>query len=189
MTALEGTTHPQPGDLGDYSVGDFSRFTRPGSYLLRTAGGSAAIEIGPDVYIPAIRACIGYFARQRCGNSTTGFRAPCHLDDGRRSDTGEHRDVTGGWHDACDLRKWVDATLYGMIGLGRTLAALPAAGALDRQRVIEEMRWGNGYFLKMQEPEGFLMNYCGGDDGNRPQTTRRITPAVSPAPELNGEDW
>ena len=30
-----------------------------------------------------------------------------------------------------------------------------------------ELRWGNRYFLAMQEPVGYVMNYRGGNDGNR----------------------
>src|SRR5205823_6212854 len=103
---------------------------------------------------------------QRCGDSRSGHHAPCHIDDGRRGDNGRQQDVSGGWHDACDLRKWVEATIHGMIGLSRTLDAMRPE-QMERDRVIEELRWGNAYFLKMQEPDGYVMDYCGGDDGNR----------------------
>ncbi len=78
-----------------------------------------------------------------------------------------HQDVTGGWHDACDLRKWVEAILFGMLGLGQ-LALVKGADA----ELVDELRWGNSYFLKMQEPAGYIMNYVGGDyfvhaDNNR----------------------
>ena len=62
---------------------------------------------------------VGYFARQRCGASATGYLSPCHTDDGIRFDNGKHHDVSGGWHDASDLRKWVSATIYGMMGLAK----------------------------------------------------------------------
>ncbi len=54
---------------------------------------------------------VKYFSLQRCGSSTTGYLSPCHLDDGIRMDNGRRQDVTGGWHDASDLRKWVGATI------------------------------------------------------------------------------
>jgi hypothetical protein len=73
--------------------------------------------------------------------------------------------VTGGWHDACDLRKWCGPTLLGMIGLGRVAEILNPAW--DYGQIIEELRWGNRYFLAMQEPDGYIMAYCGGDDGNK----------------------
>ena len=104
---------------------------------------------------------VAYFSKQRCGNSETGYFSPCHLDDGIRIDNGKHRDVTGGWHDASDLRKWVIATIYGMVGLSRVSDVLDPAW--DDGRILDELKWGNSYFLKMQEPEGYVMNFVGGD--------------------------
>ena len=163
---FQGRMTPAPGDLGDYVVGAFSAVRSAGRYRIRA--GSARSEpfaVGPDVYADALRKCVAYFGRQRCGDSKTGYHAPCHLDDGRRIDNGKRHDATGGWHDACDVRKWVNATLYGMIGLSRVLDRPP--GGFDSRQIVEELRWGNQYFLKMQEPSGYLMEYCGGNDGNR----------------------
>ncbi len=161
----EGMLQPKAGDLGSYAVGEFTDLSQEGSYLLEAGGQTTAFAVGRDIYLPVIRTCIDYFAKQRCGDSQTGFHAPCHLDDGKRLDDGTQLDTTGGWHDACDLRKWVDATIYGMIGLSRTLDVLGAR--VDRDRIIQELRWGNAYFRKMQSADGYVMNYCGGDDGNR----------------------
>jgi hypothetical protein len=163
----QGTLAVRQGDLGDFLVADFTDLKQSGQYELQVGNRPpAAFAIANNVYGDGIAKCTGYFAKQRCGDSQTGHHAPCHLDDGRRSDNGQHQDTSGGWHDACDLRKWVDATIYGMIGLSRVLDLVgPKSG--DRQRIIDEMRWGNAYFLKMQEPDGFVMDYCGGDDGNR----------------------
>ncbi len=155
----KGRLEPRKGDHGDYLVGDFSAVRAPGKYHIKTASSqSGPVPIGDTIYLPAVRNSIRYFAAQRCGQT-------CHLDDGVRKDNGERLDVTGGWHDACDLRRWVDATIYGIIGLSHVLDALGPQDA-DAQRIIEEMRWGNRYFLKMQDPAGFVMYYCGGDDGN-----------------------
>jgi hypothetical protein len=84
-------------------------------------------------------------------------------------DNGRHQDVSGGWHDASDLRKWVSATIYGMVGLGK---AYELQDRIYQDKILEELKWGNQYFLKMQEPEGYVMNYVGGDvkkhsDSNR----------------------
>ena len=127
--------------------------------------------ISPSTYKPVMDQIVRYFSLQRCGSSTTGYLSPCHLDDGIRMDNGKHQDVTGGWHDASDLRKWVDATIYGMIGLSRTYE-LQAGPDNNRVKILEELIWGNQYFLKMQEPQGYVMNYVGGDvkkhsDSNR----------------------
>ncbi len=153
-------------DLGDYRVGDFTALHKPGRYRVRIGPHTShPFDIAEDIHLPTIRNCIEYFARQRCGDSATGYHAPCHLDDGIRADNGQRQDVTGGWHDACDVRKWVNATIYGMIGLSRVLD-LTGERIAPRQRFIDELKWGNRYFLAMQAHEGFVMSHCGGDDGN-----------------------
>jgi hypothetical protein len=166
QTAFSGTLTPVQGDLGSYLLGRFDALQSVGSYEIRASGiQSGPFAIGPSVYNQAGDDFINYFAKQRCGDSRTGHHAPCHLDDGKRADNGQHQDVTGGWHDACDLRKWVQATIYGMIGLGRVLET--ETSGPKRKQILEELRWGNQYFRKMQEPDGYVMDYCGGDDGNR----------------------
>jgi hypothetical protein len=150
-----GTLTPRKGDHGDYLAAVFSEVRDVGEYRIRAgAARSGMFAIADDVYRLAIRNSIGYFKSQRCGEH-------CHLDDGVRKDDGKHQEVTGGWHDACDVRRWLDATIYGMIGLSRVRDHGHGGSEL-----IDEMRWGNRYFLKMQDPAGFVMYYCGGDDGN-----------------------
>ncbi|MHB0961456.1 MAG: glycoside hydrolase family 9 protein [Pirellulaceae bacterium] len=159
------------GDFGAALVGDFSEVRQEGTYYLK-AGSSRSypFRIAPDVYDDAIKMIARYFALQRCGPSTTGYLAPCHCDDAVRLDDGTRRDTTGGWHDASDLRKWVGATLHGMIGLGHVYARTESEPL--RQQIREELQWGNRYFLNMQEPAGYVMSHVGGDalkhgDGNR----------------------
>jgi len=159
------------GDFGSFLVGDFSSVTEPGTYCIQ-AGPSRSwpFRISPTVYDEAIGAIVGYFALQRCGPSETGYFTPCHCDDAVRLDNGKHQDTTGGWHDASDLRKWMGATIHGMIGLAQVYE-LTSDEPL-RRRIIEELRWGNRYFLNMQEPAGYVMSHVGGDalrhgDGNR----------------------
>ncbi|HUU28779.1 MAG TPA: glycoside hydrolase family 9 protein [archaeon] len=155
-----GRMLPKEGDLGQYVIGDFSALDQPGTYLIRAGEErSGEFKIAENVYQEAIRKSVRYFSIQRCGPSTTGYNAPCHVDDGRRRDTRKYQDVSGGWHDACDVRKWVDATLYGMIGLSRVAEVLRPDW--DKGGLVEELRWGNRYFLKMQEPAGYVMNHIG----------------------------
>lgn len=179
--AYRGTLRPAGGDFGAYLVGDFSEVTVQGTYFITVDDGASRsypFRIGEDIYDEAMGKIVSYFGSQRCGASRTGYLSPCHIDDGVRADTGEHQDVSGGWHDASDLRKWVSATLYGMVGLSNLLATLPS---WNSARVLEELRWGNQYFLKMQEPAGYVMSYVGGDllehgDNNR-WTDNEIGPA------------
>ncbi len=168
---LSGTLVQSDGDFGAFRVGDFSAVKEPGTYYIK-AGESRSypFRIAADAYADAIGMIVGYFGLQRCGPSTTGYLTPCHCDDAVRLDNGKHQDTTGGWHDASDLRKWVGATIHGMIGLARVYEL--TASESSRARIIEELRWGNRYFLNMQEPAGYVMSHVGGDalrhsDGNR----------------------
>lgn len=158
------------GTFGNFLEGDFSDLREEGTYYIAVKDKkSAPFRIARDIYEDAIKKCVTYFSIQRCGPSETGYAAPCHLDDGRRLDTGPgwpmeaYRDVSGGWHDAGDYRKWVGPTLYGMIGLYKVAEIIePEWG---KTQILEELRWGNRYFLNMQNDSGYVMNYCGGDDG------------------------
>ena len=159
------------GDFGGFLVGDLSSVKEAGTYYVK-AGTSRSypFRIAPDVYGDGIGMIVGYFALQRCGPSETGYLTPCHCDDAVRLDNGKHQDTTGGWHDASDLRKWVGATIHGMIGLAQVYGL--TADESTRRRIIEELRWGNRYFLNVQEPAGYVMSHVGGDalrhgDGNR----------------------
>ena len=170
--AFTGTFKPASGDFGDYSTGDFSSLTKEGKYYIKSDTlRSWPFLISKSVYRPAMDLIVGYFSRQRCGPSTAGYLAPCHLDDGVRMDNGKHQGVTGGWHDASDLRKWVGATIYGMVGLAKTYD-LQDKKYPDLAKILDELKWGNLYFTKMQEPDGYIMNFVGGDvkkhsDSNR----------------------
>ena len=93
-----------------------------------------------------------YFPTQRCGDSPTGWHAPCHLDDARRVDTGEHVDLAGGWHQSCDLRKWMFGTPFGLVGLSQL--GLLKNPRWDRGQIADELRWGNRYFHHMVRPDG-----------------------------------
>lgn len=159
------------GDLGTYAAADFSALVRPGTYVIEAdRERSHPFAIDPAVYASTMKQMVSYFTIQRCGDTDRGWNGRCHLDDGLRSDNRQHHDAEGGWHDACDLRKWVSATLFGMVGLARLKDV--ANPPWDRGEILDELRWGNRYFLKMQEPAGYVMNHCGGDyyvhaDNNR----------------------
>jgi len=160
---FQGEMQLTDGDFGQYAKGDFSRLKTPGRYyILADTFRSFPFAISEDVYLKAQDLIVQYFSRQRCGPSSNGYLTPCHLDDGIRMDNGKHQNVTGGWHDASDLRKWVGATIYGIIGLSKAHELVPKNRNL-KKRIRDELLWGNRYFLAMQEPEGYIMSYIGGD--------------------------
>jgi hypothetical protein len=172
QVVLQGRLTQTKSDFGVYTVGEFSSLRQDGTYYIEAGRErSPSFRVAPDVYEDALLKITGYFTLQRCGNTKLGWRgSACHTDDGIRGDTLKHQDVEGGWHDACDLRKWVPPTLIGLFGLTRLKENLVLSW--DQGKIEEELRWGNLYFIKMQEPEGYLMSHCGGDyfvhaDNNR----------------------
>ena len=168
---FSGTLKETTGDFGTYRTGDFSAVANPGYYYVRTASErSYPFVISENVYDDALQKIVSYFAKQRCGASGTGYFSPCHTDDGVRIDNGKHIDVTGGWHDASDLRKWVVATIYGIIGLARVSDVLHPDW--DDGKILGELKWGNKYFLSMQEQEGYIMDFIGGDVIYNPDNNR-----------------
>ncbi len=139
-----------PGDVPNCLLGDFSDLDREGYYSI-TAGAERCppFFVRPDAWRRTLWKAVSYHRSQRCGVAVPNVHPACHLDDARRRDTGEHIDVTGGWHDAGDLRKWMDATMmagFGLLHLERHLG--------DHWDLLDEMRWGNRYFLKMQDKDG-----------------------------------
>lgn len=170
QVAYRGSLISRQGDFGPYASADFSRLEKQGRYYLRSDTiRSFPFSISNAVYQPEINMIVRYFSQQRCGASTTGYLSPCHGDDGIRFDNGKHQDVSGGWHDASDLRKWVSATIYGVMGLAR---AYHLQAPQYQKAILDELLWGNRYFLKMQEPQGYIMDFIGGDlkkhsDNNR----------------------
>ncbi len=126
-------------DLGPGRVADFSDVAIPGNYRATFRGEqSMSFPVGPSVWQQALAVLATYQGQQRCGAVTNRSSRPtCHLDDARRRDTGDRVDTVGGWHDAGDLRKWVDATLmdlFGLLAILRNLSSFPSTGALSKVR-------------------------------------------------------
>ena len=175
---FNGILQPVDCDFGKYSRGDFSELKKEGFYYIKSDTlRSYPFRISDDIYHSTMDMIVGYFALQRCGSSTTGFLSPCHLDDGKRLDNGKYQDVTGGWHDASDLRKWVSATIYGMLGLAKTYELYRGN---NKKAILEELMWGNEYFLKMQEPQGYVMSFIGGDVNKHSDSNRWTDNQISP---------
>jgi len=158
-------------DLGGAVAGDFSDVSRIGLYQIEAGGElSAPFFIRADAWRRFLPTVVSYHHAQRCGVAVPNVHPVCHLDDARRRDNGEHVDTTGGWHDAGDLRKWMDATMmnaFGLLAIARHLGAgwdLAGAGLAP---IEEELRWGNRYFLKMQDTDGRVWaDVAGGVNGD-----------------------
>ncbi|MCC7496872.1 MAG: glycoside hydrolase family 9 protein [Bryobacterales bacterium] len=158
-------------DLGDCLVGDLSDIVRPGMYQVE-AGGERSVPffIGEDVWRRTLVKAVSYIHAQRCGTAVPNVHPVCHLDDARRRDNGGHVDTTGGWHDAGDLRKWMSATVLNgiaLMGLLRNLGDDWDAAGSGAKALLDEARWGNTYFLKMQDGDGLVWDdVAGGVNGD-----------------------
>ncbi len=153
------------GDFGPALSADFGDFQTPGMYQVIVGGErSVPFFVREDVWRRTLPAAIGYYRYQRCGVEVPGVHPACHLDDARRRDTGEHVDVAGGWHDAGDLRKWMDVTMLNGIALLNYMRHNPAPrpGDVSHAQVLEEVRHGNTYFLKMQDGDGKVWHDAAG---------------------------
>src|ERR1035438_9146793 len=90
---------------------DFSKFTKPGRYVLRVGEASSpAFAIDDKVYEPLPDQLLEFMREQQCGyNPWLG--KPCHTNDARTAygplPFGTELDCTGGWHDAADLLKYL----------------------------------------------------------------------------------
>jgi len=167
----EQTITAEKRDFGYICQYHFDHITKLGSYYIQAGMyRSFAFRIWNQALDEAIYWPVHSFSVQRCGPSTTGYHSPCHCDDGIRKDNGQHQDLTGGWHDSCDLRKWFYSGIDGMLGL--SMVYEHHGDVVSPGGILEELQWGNRYFLNLQEPEGYIMGHCGGDvffhsDNNR----------------------
>jgi endoglucanase len=113
----EGVLRQAPSDFGVYAHGDLILNGRPGLYRIDVGRErSEPFAVRANVYEQALQQMASYFTLQRCGDTDRNWLGrPCHLDDGMRGDTREHRDVSGGWHDACDLCEyWTPMVAFAM---------------------------------------------------------------------------
>jgi hypothetical protein len=146
-----------PYEIGGLLTADFSDLNRPGLYQI-SIGDTHSVQfaIRAGVWRRTIPKAVGYYRYQRCGVDVPGVHPACHLDDARRRDNGQHVEVTGGWHDAGDLRNWMDVSMLNGIALLNLTRNIPepAPGDVSREQVLEEVPLGNTYFLKVQDTDG-----------------------------------
>jgi hypothetical protein len=202
-----GATHAQSGDKGWWA--DFSGLTTPDSYYLYLPGGSSPgavsynFDLGDSIYNSLLQASVKSYFYQRCGtailaaNGGTWTHAACHvkanqdltahLYNGSDQGAGTARDVSGGWHDAGDYRKYVSFTQHPLWDLMHTAEWYPCVfgdntgipesgnGVPD---ILDEVKYELDWLLKMQRADGAL--YSGvfvttGDDGTNDPSTSVVT--------------
>ncbi len=169
-------------DFGPCLAGDFTDLERPGMYQI-TVGNRRSVPffIRGDLWSRTLPKAFGFYYQQRCGVAVPNVHPACHLDDARRRDDGQHIDVTGGWHDAGDLRKWMLTALHSGIALahlGRNLGKEWNLDGSGLEPILDELRWGNRYWRKMQDSDGRIWNDAAGgvngDNSDNHWTDNRI---------------
>jgi len=154
---FSGALHPQGAELGGGLVGDFSAFDEKGIYRIECGDAvSHCFVIGHEVYRSPATTLLNFFRLQRCGDTETGWASPCHMDDRIVLSTGETRDLTGGYHQSSDLRKWPWGISLALIGLVE--AALEGSPGRPVEALLSEIRTGGEYLRKLQRDDGGVID-------------------------------
>ncbi|MEG1617553.1 MAG: glycoside hydrolase family 9 protein [Bacteroidales bacterium] len=161
---------------------NFDEFETPGTYYVELAGiRSNPFKIDVDVYKGSADYILNYMRQQRCGyNPFLG--AACHQDDGIIVDhptkTGQHLDVTGGWHDAADYLQYVTTSAnatYQMLfayaqnpgAFGDNYNALGQKGSNGIPDILDEAKWGLDWLVRMNPDSAEMYNQIADDRDHR----------------------
>ncbi len=156
----------------------FTELNKEGIYRIE-AGKivSPDFRIGDDVYNGTADFLLTYMRQQRCGFNPY-IKDSCHLDDGYEiygpASDSVHIDVTGGWHDAADYLQYVATSAnatYQMLfsysenpsSFGDSYLANGLKGQDGVPDVLNEIRWGLDWLLKMNPAPGVMYNQIADD--------------------------
>jgi hypothetical protein len=170
-------------EMGSFLTGNFSDLKKPGVYRVVLPDRSAhsfQFAISDGIFHPLIRLFLDFVHDWRSGDYQNEWRGPSHLDDAIRSDNGLYHDVSGGWYDAGDTRKWMTMSVLPVLGFLDSYEKLdPRWNHFSNEKVsdndlITEAIWGIRFVLKMQDPEtGMIFEEvgAGGDARKKPGMT------------------
>ncbi|MDD3735636.1 MAG: glycoside hydrolase family 9 protein [Bacteroidales bacterium] len=157
---------------------DFSGLKAPGGYyILYGSARSETFRIGTGVYDGTADFILNYIRQQRCGYNP--FLADsCHQHDGMIVDhpvlAGTPIDVRGGYHDASDHLRYTATTsnsVYQMMFaymkspeiFGDSYDASGSAGSNGIPDILDEVKWGLEWLLKMNPDSGVMYNQVADD--------------------------
>jgi peptidoglycan/xylan/chitin deacetylase (PgdA/CDA1 family) len=157
---------------------NFSKLEKAGGYYIKVGQTkSPNFRINADVYDGTADFILNYLRQQRCGFNPF-LRDSCHLHDGIIIDhptrTGEFLDVTGGWHDATDYLQYSTTsvnTVYQMMFAyqrfpeiyGDEFDASGLPGSNGIADILDEIKWGLEWMLKMNPALGEMYNQIADD--------------------------
>jgi endoglucanase len=189
-----GAEDPSSGDRARWF--DFSSVTTPSAYyVLDTARGvrSPVFVVSADVYRELLKHAVRTFFYQRAGHAkdaefagASWADAASHVRPGqdrearrydRTSDATTERDVSGGWYDAGDYNKYTNWTAEYVVDLLRAYRERPEIWSDDYDipesgngvpDILDEVKWGLDWLVKMQNEDGSLLSIVGLDHGSPP---------------------
>lgn len=157
---------------------NFTDFKKEGLYyLVAGKAKSPTFRINTHVYDGSADYLLNYMRQQRCGYNPW-LEDSCHQHDGyivyHPTRSGERIDVTGGWHDATDYLQYtatsVNAVYQMMLAwqqnpeaFGDEYGADGSPGANGIPDIIDEIKWGMDWTIKMNPEKGLMFNQIADD--------------------------
>ena len=179
---------------------DFSSVTAPGSYVVRDVErgvDSDVFEVSDTVYRPVLRDAFKSFYYQRAGLEkrepyvAKGYADKAsHLGKGQDAEATRYdsdgdkrtaRDLRGGWYDAGDYNQYTSWTANYATSLLNSYEENPnvwtdAMGIPESGNgvpdVLDEVRWGMAWLMRMQNKDGSMLSVLGRDEGSPPSKAK-----------------
>jgi len=168
------------GTFTHYYELDFSDVDQAGTYFfqgMHSGTRSAMLNISPSSYDHYQEQLLEFMRQQRCGYNPT-LDIVCHQRDGRTFygpiPDSTYVDVSGGWHDAGDMLKYLITGSYATAHMlmAYTLYperfqdhtnALGQTGSNGIPDVLDEARWGLEWIFKLHPQSDVLIHQVGDD--------------------------
>lgn len=157
---------------------NFSEFELCGEYYLKVGDAKSPVfPINTSVYDGTADFLLNYMRQQRCGYNPH-IQDSCHTHDGyilyHPTKSGQHIDVTGGWHDATDYLQYTTTSANAIYQMMFAYEQNPEAfkdnydarghkGANGIPDIIDEIKWGLDWLNKMNPAPGELYNQIADD--------------------------
>ncbi len=161
-TAASFTVREASNKRGQFKVLDFSSFTEPGQYFLRSGQVTGQpFAIADDIWFDVIEKMLNFYYGQRCGFDVPGIHHACHQD-WQGTHDGQTKIINGGWHDAGDLSQGSFRTggaTYAMLQIYEQLQQKGIRPDLQK-RLLEEASWGLDWLLKTRFGDGYRITWA-----------------------------
>ena len=157
---------------------NFSDFEKSGNYYIKAGKAKSPVfPINKNVYDGTADFLLNYMRQQRCGYNPH-IADSCHTHDGyivyHPTKTGQHIDVTGGWHDATDYLQYTTTSANAIYQMMFAYQQNPQSfkdhydarghkGSNGIPDIIDEIKWGLDWLNKMNPEPGELYNQIADD--------------------------